>query len=263
MNSWANEWAPEYLSADNIKTGESYYHIGSGDEEFMSKNGLLLDNAEKSILRHENCAKEFLIQLKDGRIELCNQTRLLKTLHELYELCRYNHRYQDLMPLFLEAMVYFRDNIDAHFDNFGITTEIDNEYLDMYYGYGGYPAVITSCLSTARSAAVKSMIKTFATHYINPEGYKGDLYGECWIVLTEPRDMDIVEHLPGEYYIYNQRNAIIHTNKDGDYHWRFDFIGLSLFGNRLILDKTALEGATSALSEGLNLKASVYWYLKD
>ncbi|MGZ8161065.1 MAG: hypothetical protein ACXWT4_20005 [Methylobacter sp.] len=207
--------------------------------------------------------KEFLTQLKDGRIDLYNQKRLLKTLHELYELCRFNHSYQDLMPLFIDAMVYLRDNINAHYENLCVTTEVDNDNLNDYYGYGGYPAVISSCLITARNAAVKNMIQKFASQYSNPEGYKGDLYGECWIDLTEPKDMDIIEHLPGTYHIFEHPNAIIHPDNNGDHHWRLDFIGLSLYENRLILDKSALEGATSALSEGLYLKADVKWYLKD
>jgi hypothetical protein len=256
-----SEWKFEYLNADNLKTGKAYYHSGDGDEEFMVQNGLVLDNADKFILSDKVCAKEFLNQLKDGHIDLYNQTRLLKTLNDLYQLCRYNSLYKSLEPLFFETMVSLRDHIDAHFESHGFFAEDEDSNLGMHYDYGGYIGFINECLIQARYRAVKSMIKTFATQYSNPEGYKGDLYGECWITLEKPQHIDLIKYLPGEYSMFGQPNAVI--KNQGHHEWKLSFIGLSLYSNRLILDRSALEGATEFLSKQLDLKASVFWYLTD
>ncbi len=258
-----NSWHPKFIDVDNIVTGRKYYHSMDGDENFISEDGLLLDNADQSILRNIVCTKEFLDQLRRGNIRLFDQTRLLKTLHDVYMLCRYNPGFQELMPIFIEAMIYFRDNIDDHYKKWEIETEIDNESLNDYYGFGGYSAVIGSCLGTARVVAVKDMIKTFATQYTNPNGYKGDLYGECWIELNEPKDKDIIKYLAGEYEFNGFSNAIIRSNENAGHSWRLSFIGLSIYQNRLMLDKAALEAAATVVSEGLYLNASVKWYLKD
>lgn len=254
-----NKWAPRHLGPNDMATGQRYYHF-EGGEQWMLQHGYLLDEAEKAILQYPVCAEEFLTQLKDGKVDLYNQTRYLGLLHDLYEKIRsavHAAPYKLLEPLFKEAMSGLTKIADDRLE--GVTK--DEEEFYEYFEYSGFYGVVEWILREARDAADAGIFKKFAKQYSRKEGYQGDLFGNSSIVLTNPRHSEITDKFTKTFKYFDHDNA--YFTKIGDNTWRFNFIKPVPIPYRLSLEVAALESAATVLSTGLGMDAKVEYSLAE
>ena len=249
-------WNPHYTDACNMVTGEIYCHF-EGGEKWLTKHGLLLDYGNESILRHVSCAEAFLTQLSQGKIELNKQVRYLSTLDELYQEIRKDYSiFHTLASLFQEALqglIKVADDVIEEADSYS------KEPIEERFGPAGDWGLITETLHMARDAAVGGMFKEFARQYARKEGFLGDLYGDCSIELSNPQDSEIAKHLSGTFQYFDHDQAYITeitTNR-----WRLNFLKLIPMPNRLMLEKAALDAASTIIRQGLLIDAEVQYTL--
>jgi hypothetical protein len=252
----------DYKGLNNLFLGVPYIPVQEPSRYVLTDGHFVFDGAERCIEEDFAHAELFLSLISAGQIEIFEQLRLLKTIAKLHDLCTSDFlTFKKLKNKFYQAMTSLMLQADEKLDSY---FEEPGEFMDnvsQHYAYHAYHAN-NYVMYVAREHALLGMVRKFATQLSGAKPYKGDLYGDCSIVLQGPAREELSGTLVGEFRLEHNGPIARVSARERD---RFGvmFYDLDQFSNRLSLMIAAYETAVPILQEGLEMKATVEWFLDN
>lgn len=250
------------MELNNLFLGKQYLPVGEPTRHLLLSGNLVLDGAERYIENDYAHAELFLNLISDGEIDVFEQLRLLKTIAKLYELSTSEYMiFKKLKDPFFKAMVSLQRQSETKLKSY---FEEDGSFADNFsehYAYSEHHAIVYT-LHVAREHAICGMVSKLAEQLSGVKPHKGDLYGECSILLQGPAPQKISSSLVGQFKLDTGELVARISPRERD-RYGVVFNDLDQFGNRLSLMIAAHNAAAPILQEGLGMKATVEWFLDN
>lgn len=245
MNNWKEfldipgqaRFDPDYLSLPN-----------HGSITVCDEGGRLLGGVENFITTNPACAKAFLGAIEKGQVNFGQQQRAVQLLLRLHQSA--HDKYSRLYPMAGEVrrvLAILADRIEDFMRDEQMDLSIEGDQISERFGFGGHSGANHYALSVARSAGLCAFVRNFCSRASRAERVN-DLCGDWHLVLTEPRDVDLVEHYAGTYG--STAHAVI-EQKRGRQIWSIYFLDFPPWRNWYGLEGHAYEAAAQVLSQGL------------